>query len=94
MKANGIKMLFYSGDTDGAVPTYGTKRWIEDLNWDNAEDWMPWYTNSQVSGYHQQYEGLRFVTVKGVGHMAPQYAREQVTQMVTNFIHGEEFPRK
>jgi len=24
----GYKMLFYSGDTDGAVPTYGTRRWI------------------------------------------------------------------
>ena len=27
------RMLVYSGDTDGAVPTYGTKRWIESLGW-------------------------------------------------------------
>jgi hypothetical protein len=26
MKDAGIRMVFYSGDTDGAVPTWGTKR--------------------------------------------------------------------
>jgi hypothetical protein len=25
---NKIKILIYSGDTDGALPTYGTKQWI------------------------------------------------------------------
>jgi hypothetical protein len=28
-----LKILFYSGDTDGALPTYGTKTWINSLNW-------------------------------------------------------------
>jgi len=28
LKQYGYKMLHYSGDTDGAVPTYGTRRWI------------------------------------------------------------------
>jgi hypothetical protein len=27
------KILVYSGDTDGSVPTYGTKRWIDSLGW-------------------------------------------------------------
>jgi hypothetical protein len=27
------KILVYSGDTDGSVPTYGTKAWIESLGW-------------------------------------------------------------
>lgn len=25
---SGIKMMFYSGDTDGAIPTWGSKQWI------------------------------------------------------------------
>lgn len=33
LRVNGIKMLFYSGETDGAIPTYGTKEWIKDLGW-------------------------------------------------------------
>lgn len=28
-----FKMLFFSGDTDGAVPMLGTRRWIRDLGW-------------------------------------------------------------
>lgn len=30
---NKYRMMFYSGDTDGAVTTYGSKRWIKDLAW-------------------------------------------------------------
>lgn len=33
LRGLGYKMLVYSGDTDSIVSTYGTKRWIEDLNW-------------------------------------------------------------
>ena len=34
------KMLIYSGDTDMAVPTYGTKAWIESLNWNVTKPWV------------------------------------------------------
>lgn len=73
------KLMFYSGDTDGAVSTYGTKQWIKELNWPTVSEWAPWFTNGQVAGYHEGYDGLDFFTVKGVGHMAPQWARQQVT---------------
>jgi len=66
-----VRILFYSGDTDGAVPTFESKQWIKDLNWSKKEAWRPWTTNGEVSGYVEKYEGLDFVTVKGVGHMAP-----------------------
>lgn len=79
LKTNGIKMLHYSGDTDAAVPPYGTRRWIANLNWSVKAAWRPWMTTgdngSQVSGYVEEYDGLTFATVKGVGHMAPQWAR-------------------
>ena len=35
---NKIKMMFYSGDTDGALPTAGTKNWIESLKWKKVAD--------------------------------------------------------
>lgn len=53
LKGAGIRMFHYSGDTDGAVPTAGTKRWIQDLDWDIEETWRPWKTNAQVSGFVQ-----------------------------------------
>jgi len=84
-------MMHYSGDTDGAVPTLGTKKWIKTLNWDIQETWAPWMFNAQVVGYKEKYDGLDFVTVKGVGHMAPQWARGPVQTMVTAWIHGEDY---
>ena len=91
LKGAGYKLMFYSGDTDGAVPTYGTKRWLQELNWPVKKAWRPWLTQGQVSGYIEQYDGLDFVTVKGVGHMAPQWARQPVTDMITAWIHGQDF---
>jgi len=84
-------MMFYSGDTDGAVPTYGSKQWIKKLNRPVVEAWRPWLTNGEVSGYTERYQGLDFVTVKGVGHMAPQWAREAVTNMITAYTHDKPF---
>ena len=88
---NKYKLMFYSGDTDGAIPTYGTKRWISELNWPVTEAWRPWFVNGQVAGYTESYDGLDFVTVKGVGHMAPQWARQQVTDLISAYTHGETF---
>ena len=88
---NKYKIMFFSGDTDGAVPTYGSKQWIKELNWPIKAEWTPWFTDGQVSGFIEQYDGLDFVTVKGVGHMAPQWARLPTTNMISAFIHGEDF---
>jgi carboxypeptidase C (cathepsin A) len=76
LKANNIKILFYSGDTDGIVPLAGTRKWIKYLNWKTVEEWRPWKSNNHVAGFIQHYEGLDFATVKGVGHMAPQWSRQ------------------
>lgn len=86
---NKIKIMIYSGDTDGCVPTWGTKQWIEELGWDVTQPWRPLYTDGQVTGYAENYAGLDFYTVKGVGHMAPQWARTPVTNMMMAFVHDE-----
>ena len=83
--------MFYSGDTDGCIPTFGSKRWIQSLNWPVVDAWRPWFTNGQVSGYVEKYDGLEFVTIKGVGHMAPQWARQPMTNLISAWIHNEPF---
>ena len=85
-------MLFYSGDTDGALPTVGSGNWIKTLNWPRKEETETeqWFTDGQVSGYIEQYDGgLDFITVHGTGHMAPGWKPKQVTQMIHHWIHGE-----
>lgn len=82
LKAAGIRQIFYSGDTDGAVGLAGTRQWIKELNYPIRRKWQPWFTtlnvSPEVSGYVVSYEGLDFATVHGVGHMAPQWARKAV----------------
>ncbi len=89
LKPYGYKMMFFSGDTDGAVATYGSRQWITSLGWDVKEQWRSWATDGQVSGYITRYDGLDFVLVHGVGHMAPQWKRKDVTKMISAWIHDE-----
>lgn len=93
LKAAGIRQIFFSGDTDGAVGLAGSREWMKVLNWPIVKKWQPWYTtltiNPEVSGYVVQYEGLDFATVHGVGHMAPQWARKQVQSMFNNWIQNK-----
>ena len=84
-----LKILHYSGDTDGVVPTLGTLNWITAAAYTVTTEWAPWYTaDKQVAGYFQGYEGLNFTTIHGTGHMVPQWKRVQAHQMINNFLSG------
>lgn len=89
LKEYGYRLMHYSGDTDGAIPTLGTRKWISELGWDVTQDWRPWTTNGQISGYLIDYDNFQFATVHGVGHMAPQWKREDMTDLIMNFIHKQ-----
>lgn len=91
-------MLKYSGDTDGAVPTWGTKQWINDLNWAIKEEWRPWYVpddeaGDQIGGYVTEYDGLTFSTIHGVGHMAPEWKRASSLLLIEHFIKDLSLPK-
>mmetsp|Transcript_5252 Transcript_5252/g.3974 ORF Transcript_5252/g.3974 Transcript_5252/m.3974 type:complete len:245 (+) Transcript_5252:711-1445(+) len=83
------RILIYSGDTDGIVSNYGTRTGVRSLNWGVTEEWRPWMTDGQVSGYIEKHNGLDFVTIHGVGHMAPQWKRKDVTRMISAWLHEE-----
>lgn len=91
MRQYGYKILFFSGDTDGAVPTLGTRRWIKGLKLPVKKPTKQWSVDEdkQVAGWLTRYDGLDFATVHGAGHMAPQWKRKEVTTLVTNWLHDE-----
>lgn len=84
----GLNILIYSGDVDGAVPTIGTRMWIRNLNLGILEPYRSWMVNEQVAGYTIQYTGLRLVTVKGAGHMVPQWKPAQAHHMLLSWLQG------
>ena len=89
--AGKIKMLHYSGDTDGAVPAIGTQNWIATLGWDVTSEWKQYMVQGQVAGYWESYEGgLTFGTVHGAGHMAPQFKPPQTYHLVFNWMFDRE----
>jgi len=92
IKAN-KKILVYSGDVDGAVPYVGTEAWINSMHLEVNSLWQEWFIpaddGSQVAGYVTEYAGLTFTTVKGAGHMVPQYKPEAAYYMFSNFIAGK-----
>jgi len=72
-KLKNFKAWIFSGAEDIAVTTLGTLRWMNYINYTIDEEWKPWYVDHQVAGMEQNYtSGLRFLTVKGVGHMVPE----------------------
>ena len=85
-----MKILFYCGDTDGAVPCLGTRHWMkQDLDWPITRATRPWYVDGQFEGEITQYDGMDFATIHGVGHMAPQWKRKAVTSFITAWVHDE-----
>lgn len=90
---SGIKLLKYSGDTDMAVPFTGTIRWIDALNLNVESQYRPWSVSGskEVAGFVIKYEGLTFATIKGTGHMVPQWKRKESFHFFNSFLKGEDF---
>jgi len=85
------RMLKYSGDTDGAVPLIGTRKWIDSLNRTVLDEWRPYYINdtdttSHLAGYIEVVDGLTLGTVHGAGHMTPQYKPLETYHLIFNWL--------
>jgi len=91
----GYRILVYSGDVDGAVPYPGTVAWTSSLGLVALTLWEQWSINKtdgeQVAGYFTEYDGLLYVTVKGSGHMVPQFKPEAAFYMFQKFIQDIPF---
>lgn len=90
-----LRILIYSGDTDGSVPTIGTRAWINKMKMTTEYNWKQWQVpekKDQVAGYVTKYkEGLTFVTIRGTGHMSIQWKRPEGFDMFRRFLNNEEF---
>eukprot|EP00828_Plagiopyla_frontata_P047170 TRINITY_DN864_c0_g1_i4.p1 TRINITY_DN864_c0_g1~~TRINITY_DN864_c0_g1_i4.p1 ORF type:complete len:250 (-),score=18.49 TRINITY_DN864_c0_g1_i4:111-860(-) len=99
----GYKIYIYSGNTDLCVPVTGTRKWLsmlrEELNLEMIEPMRPWYipgnstSEPQLGGFVEQYQGITFVEVQGVGHMVPEWARSAAWEMVYSLVNGKDLPK-
>ena len=95
MIQKGYKILVYSGDTDAEVPIEGTIMWVQALNLTIKRPMFQWTlpgrqpNQPQVAGYAIYYNGLEFVTFRGVGHMVPQWNRQGALKVINAWINNQ-----
>jgi len=76
VKDGKYKILKYSGDSDGVVPTQGTMKWIDELALKVLKPFRSWTVGGNTYGWVTEYEkNFTFATIHGAGHMAPQWKR-------------------
>lgn len=85
-----LRALIYSGDHDMSVTYLGTHFWIFSLNLTLSTAWREWYVNGQVAGYTEEFTSnqftLDFATVKGGGHVAPEYKPRECYEMLDRWL--------
>jgi len=94
-----IKVLIFNGDVDACVPYKGNEWWTSSLGLPVVKPWRSWLVDAQVAGYVTSYvddeqlkkNGLTFLTVKGSGHMVPQFRPKQAYAMFQRFTSGQPF---
>ena len=89
----GLRILIFSGDTDMAVPFNGNQRWIESLKLGIVSPWRSWRAYNDmhnIAGYRTIYNGITFVTVKGTGHMVPQWKPKEAFYMMEKYFKNED----
>ncbi|KAM6223756.1 lysosomal protective protein-like [Rhynchocyon petersi] len=86
-----IRALVYNGDTDMACNFLGGEKFVEALKQPMVSAYQPWYWNNQVAGFFKEYKKISFLTVKGSGHMVPQYRPAQALKMFESFLKNTSF---
>jgi len=91
---NGRRVFIYSGDTDFAVPYTDSEVWTStDMGLSPTEEWVQWYFNDdqkQIGGFKTEYgNGFTFATIRGAGHMVPQFRPEPALVMFQRILSGK-----
>jgi carboxypeptidase C (cathepsin A) len=91
----GISVLVYQGQDDGYINTAGTIKWVEELNYANAEQ----FRNARFEGWRiddrmlmlgskKSAGNLTLVIVNNAGHFVPQDNPESALYMLRNFLYN------
>jgi len=85
------RTLIYNGDVDCCVPYTDNEMWTSSLGYPIKTDWRPWTYNDQVAGYVTVYDqnDFTFATIKGAGHMVPQFKPPQALAMFQRFLNNQ-----
>jgi len=84
-----IRVLIFNGDVDACVPYNGNEWWTSTLGIPQTTAWTEWLVNTQVAGYVTKYQdNFEFVTIKGAGHMVPEYKPVQALELLSRWLNN------
>ncbi|KAM3128214.1 hypothetical protein pb186bvf_019697 [Paramecium bursaria] len=91
-----IKVLIYNGQLDYVNNSPGTLTWINQLKWDNIDDWkqqkkvlLQTVENSTTisQGYYKKYMNLYYAIIYRAGHYVPTDNPQAAQLMFNKFIN-------
>jgi len=91
-----LRVLIYNGDTDPGLNSFVGENWTSGLGLHEKESWRPWTRDgkNKMGGYVTRYEGdFDYLTIRGSGHMVPEYKPEAAFVFLEHFIQNREYPR-
>ncbi len=99
--AKGLKVLVYNGDTDPGVNMEAIQdiaaAFAQQYNLAETQSWRPWTVDGKqwTGGHVTEYDhgAFSFVTVKGSGHMVPEFRPVAALVMLSCFLNGTDFPK-
>ncbi|EFO88835.1 hypothetical protein CRE_06322 [Caenorhabditis remanei] len=83
---NHVRVLVYYGDTDMACNFIMGQQFVDQLGLRRTLKKTPWKFDRQIAGFKTLFDWLSFITIRGAGHVAPQWRAPQMYYAVQHFL--------
>merc|ERR1711862_418436 len=91
-----VRVLIYNGDTDPYLNSFRGEWFALQLGLDETESWRPWTVDGKMrmGGFVTRYVGgLDYLTIRGSGHMVPEYKPEASLTFLSSWLGNTSYPR-
>jgi len=90
-----LRVLIFNGEADACVPWVDNEAWTISMNYTVTKPWKAWmWDPDNVGGYITQYtvngganSTFAFTTVRGAGHMVPEFEPQAAWSMANRFLN-------
>ena len=92
--ATELRVLIYNGDTDPSIDSGIAQNWTSHMGYTPTQTWRPWTLDGcrRMGGYVTRYkERFDFLTIRGSGHMVPQYRPEPAYEFLRAWLADEDY---
>jgi len=89
------RILIYNGDSDPGLNSFVGEDWTSAMGFNETEAWRPWTRDGKMKmgGFVTRYSGaFDYLTIRGSGHMVPEYKPEAATVLLESFLKDASYP--